>query len=650
MLATIDSIWKKISNSWKNINHKLFIALLVMGLVPTIYTTFRVFWLGNLPGEWSYSIAGQLSWINLIYEVVNEAIILPLFYFIGKVLSNTKELNNRMKTGLLITLLAYAVLTLVIMVGATPLLNLMATDPSIIDASATYIRIEAIANIFGILYAFSLVGLVSIGKDKHVYILTGVKLILCLFFDTFLVSTLPYSANLGVNGIGISNIIVNFILLVTTLFLLFKNGINIFSKEKMDFKWLKEFTKIGSISGLESFVRNFAYMVMIARMVNVVNEQGTYWVANNFIWGWMLLPILQLGELIKQETSTNKDAVKNHTLGYFIITLITVLAWCVLIPFYKPFMQHILNFNDVEKLYSLVMILFGFYALYAIQNVFDCTFYGLGKTHYMLFESVVTNSIYYGTAYILWKNGVWTPSLENIAILFGVGNAFDAIVSFVAYAFLLKNHKINIFKPERELYFIDVKNEKITHLHYTAQGFNHGFYLTFESFMCRPGSKSWKNQGDVMSVLGTNGVFSIELYLKLLMVISTYDSRTFSGRHVRGHDLKQLYETLENINQAMINELEDTYSKSKYSNGETLKEFLKGVKRQFEEWRYSYHYKKLNINLNKLSDLLNILEDYASKKILPVANDLSINAPQPKGNNQTMNMPNDRDIKSNHFL
>jgi hypothetical protein len=39
----------------------------------------------------------------------------------------------------------------------------------------------------------------------------------------------------------------------------------------------------------------------------------------------MLLPILQLGELIKQETSTNKDAVKNNTLGYFMITLITLV-------------------------------------------------------------------------------------------------------------------------------------------------------------------------------------------------------------------------------------------------------------------------------------------------------------------------------------
>ena len=69
----------KIKTSLKNINYKLFFSLLVMGLCPTIYTTLRVFYLGELPGEWSYSIAGQLSWVNLIYEIINEAIILPLF-------------------------------------------------------------------------------------------------------------------------------------------------------------------------------------------------------------------------------------------------------------------------------------------------------------------------------------------------------------------------------------------------------------------------------------------------------------------------------------------------------------------------------------------------------------------------------------------
>ena len=438
----------KIITSFKNINHKLFISLLVMGLVPTIYTTLRVFWLGNLPGDWSYSIAGQLSWINLIYEVINEAIILPLFYFVGKVLSDKKELTNRMKTGLLITLGIYIILSIFIMTCTNPLLKAMATDPSIIDASATYIRIEAIANLFGILSQFALVGLVTLGKDKLVYILTGVKLVLCVFLDLFLVSTLECSANLGVNGIGVTNIIVNLIIFGTSLFLLAKNEVNVFNKEKMDFKWMKEFIKIGGISGLESFVRNLAYMVMVARMVNVVNEQGTYWVANNFIWGWLLLPITQLGELIKQETSTNKNAVKNNTLGYITITAISVLVWCIFIPVYKPFMEHILNFSDVDKLFELVMVLFGFYILYAIQNVFDATFYGLGKTHYMLFESIVTNTLYYGTAFILWKCGVWTPSLIGIALLFGIGNAFDTLVSLGAYGFLLKRQGINILDVE----------------------------------------------------------------------------------------------------------------------------------------------------------------------------------------------------------
>ena len=68
-------MFTKIKISLKNINYKLFFSLLVMGLCPTIYTTLRVFYLGDLPGEWSYSIAGQLSWVNLFYEIITNTII-----------------------------------------------------------------------------------------------------------------------------------------------------------------------------------------------------------------------------------------------------------------------------------------------------------------------------------------------------------------------------------------------------------------------------------------------------------------------------------------------------------------------------------------------------------------------------------------------
>ena len=430
--------------SLKSINYKLYASLLLLGFVPTIYTTLRVVFIGQLPSEWSFSIAGQLSWVNLLYEILNEAIILPLFFFIGNCKDNKSELSNQTRTGMLLSLCIYAALSALIIVFAKPLLSLMATDTTIIDASASYIRIESIASIFSVLCQFALVVLLTLNKSKYIYALTLLRLLLCVIVDTFLVSSLPFSLNLGVNGIAISNILVNTSILAGSIYLLARENVFVLQAGKLDFTWLKDFCEIGGISGLESFVRNLAYMVMISRMVNVVGEQGTYWVANNFIWGWLLLPILQLGELIKQETATDRNNVNRNTLGYFGLTAIICILWIVSIPFWKPFISHVLAFNEVDKLYELVLLLIFFYIFYAFQNIFDSTFYGLGKTDYMLFESVVTNTIYYGTAFVLYVAGIWTPTLIGITLLFGIGNLFDSIVSFIAYIYLLKKENFRI--------------------------------------------------------------------------------------------------------------------------------------------------------------------------------------------------------------
>jgi len=106
------------------------------------------------------------------------------------------------------------------------------------------------------------------------------------------------------------------------------------------------------------------------------------------------------------------------------------------------------GFFKMGKLFELVMILLGFCVLFAFQDVFDSTFYGLGKTNYILFESVITNIIYYGTAFILYLTGIWVPTLTGIAVLFGIGNGFDSIVSFGAYVFLLRKQRLSISPAE----------------------------------------------------------------------------------------------------------------------------------------------------------------------------------------------------------
>ena len=321
-----------------------------------------------------------------------------------------------------------------------PLLQFMAVSRDILSESAAYIRIECVANIFGILLSFLMVSLVTIGKEKLVYLITGAKLFLCMLFDLLFVSGQRFSLNLGVYGIGVSNLFANLLLTVIAIVLIEKCGYKVLSREKMSFAWMRDFFKIGGISGFESFVRNIAYMLMVSRMVNMIGEQGTYWVANNFIWGWLLLPINQLAELIKQETGKDIEAVRENTPGYMFITTVTCLLWIACIPLYKPFMQHVLGYADVDKLFMLVMVLLGFYVLYAYQNVFDATFYGRGKTGYMLFESVVTNSVYYGLFFVLYLTGRWTPTLIGIALMFGGGNAFDSVVSYLAYRHFRKRY------------------------------------------------------------------------------------------------------------------------------------------------------------------------------------------------------------------
>ena len=171
-------MFSKLKRSLSRINYKQFFALLVLGVVPTVYTTVRVFFLGQLPGNYSFSIAGQLSWVNLLYEILNEAIILPLFYFVGKVKDDKTSFSNRVRTGLLISLGVYAFLSVVVLIFAEPMLKLMATDTSILEPSASYIRIESIANIFAILTQFALVALVTINKSKYLYALTGARMVL----------------------------------------------------------------------------------------------------------------------------------------------------------------------------------------------------------------------------------------------------------------------------------------------------------------------------------------------------------------------------------------------------------------------------------------------------------------------------------------
>ena len=134
--------------SLKQINFRLFAALMIIGIIPTIYKTVRIYFLGDLPTDWGFNIASQLAWVSVIYEVLQEAIMLPLFYLMGKSLSNKIELANKVKTGMIVTFGVYAFISTFIILFTEPLTVFMAQKDELVSVTVNYIRLETIASIF----------------------------------------------------------------------------------------------------------------------------------------------------------------------------------------------------------------------------------------------------------------------------------------------------------------------------------------------------------------------------------------------------------------------------------------------------------------------------------------------------------------------
>ena len=197
-------------------------------------------------------------------------------------------------------------------------------------------------------------------------------------------------------------------------------------------KWLR----VSVLSGAESGVRNIAFVIMILKMANEIGEQGTFWITNGFIWGWLLLPILALGTLIKQDVTTHGGVIGERFRGYFSLSLVICLLWILTIPIWGWFIQNIMCTDDYNAIVSLALLFLPFYIIFAFNNILDSYFYGMGRTDFMLYQSLVVNCGYYIIAFVLYVQGVFVPSLQAIALLFGFGIVLDMLTTMVLFRFV----------------------------------------------------------------------------------------------------------------------------------------------------------------------------------------------------------------------
>ena len=433
----------RLATSLCSLDWRLWIAIMATMLLPSIYQTVRIFFLGSLPDTWGFSIASQSQYVNLFYEVIQEALIIPLYFVLGQSLNNKEQFANKVRTGLLVTAIIYALLSLILILFARPLVVFMGQQAELVNTTVTYIRLETLASLFATLWRFMMVVLVSLSSTRIMYGVLVVQMALSILLDSLLVSTLPFSLQLGVQGVAITNIAVNLLMVVVSVILLYRQGI-VLLKGTMDFRWMTGWWKVGKFSGLESFIRNIAFMLMVVRLVNLVAEQGTYWVANNFIWNWLLLPSLALADVVKKEVGESQENIQTKTAGYLVLTGIFSALWLASIPLWKPFLLHIMNDSNYQLVFTIVLIQTPFYIIFLFNNILDGTLCGAGRLDYLLVQTLLINGIYYGGLFILYLLGIFRPGLTGICLMFGFGMALDLIPTIIQYRRFLRHHGFKI--------------------------------------------------------------------------------------------------------------------------------------------------------------------------------------------------------------
>lgn len=429
------NVVKNLLNDLKTFDWKVFIALCLLALVPAIYQTVITKLITSNVDISNLDIIGQMEWYDLIDETLRAFLIVPMYSILSKVYKKSYFNKIVFKFGIIVFIL-YSIFSLITLFYGIHLISFM--NPSEIDINATYkyLSIETIAFMVGIIFSYISVVLLVIGKARYMYIILIVKILLSSLSDIVLIPSL------GINGIAISNVISNSIVAIVGIILLvYEKTISTSRFNKEDLVYIKDWIKTGLFAGSQQFLDNIIYSLMIVRMVNAVSESGNYWVSNNFIWGWLLIPISSLIEVIRKDAGINGYSLKQR--NYYFITLIVILLWFALIPTYKWFFNSVEGIENYDRIFEIVLLNLGFYVAYAFSQIPDAIFVGIGKTKYIAINSLICNIGYYGIWFILYISSTITMNMNMIIIMFGCGNIVHWIVSLVEEKVFLKRLLVN---------------------------------------------------------------------------------------------------------------------------------------------------------------------------------------------------------------
>ena len=261
----------------KFFDFRLWFAFLLILLIPSVINIVRLHFIGAMPDVWSFSIAAQMQWLGIVFEIIREAALLPLFFMLSQAAQSSEQrLVNNTLTGLAVVFMLNLLAAALVWIFAGTLSASVGLNTDLALAAAAYVRLESVGIVLTVVVDFLLVYLAVIDDYRRIIALSLLKTVLLLAADVLLVSPASFSLKLGINGIAYSNIAIHALLVA---WVLYHPDIRRFiagNRLHRDWLWLKQWFRLGAFSGIESLIRNSVFVLMIVRMMNGIGESGSY--------------------------------------------------------------------------------------------------------------------------------------------------------------------------------------------------------------------------------------------------------------------------------------------------------------------------------------------------------------------------------------
>lgn len=418
---------------------RLFTFILLFLALPGVYQLYRVHLVGNaIPDPGALAIVAQWQFINLVIEVFQEATVLAIYFFVGSRLASSALVQlDRLKSVLAFIFVVSAVFAGVVFAFRGSFVEIVATPDAIQAETSDFLGITVLGTPFVLLYAASIVILQALNKRSLILGMAFLNVFVRFAFDSLFFGGYAFSLNAGVIGVAWSSILASVLLFAVAMCaLLFTMGVSASALlARPTFRDIRTYVGVGSGSGLDSLVRNVAYFVMIIRIVNTIGteEIGGYYLSIQIFWSFMLVPVLAFADSAKALFANNSGQiarVRQLWRTSMIVVGVLMVIWVIFVPFWEM-VAKALNPDEATVAYATTAfaVLFIPYVLFSFNTVTDSLFYGLGKTRYMAYQSIITNGTVYVIAFLLYVTGLWEPDFLSVLMLFGLGILVDSILT-----------------------------------------------------------------------------------------------------------------------------------------------------------------------------------------------------------------------------